>query len=192
MQAFDLEIGQQFCRVDAASQSVENSSPVGGTSAAAKWAPLTRSCHCGSPPRPALVLPAAWQPSRQVLQGVCPWGVTQGSKPDQQFGRTEGLRWAWGGREGQPSRGISATKGAGVCGSKQGVFGGLRVYSKTKVMKRDVMLRDEIVQKYKRKHRDACPAKSSFWQCNFFTKQLRGNNAFCKRDLPTCPAKWLM
>lgn len=43
MQAFDLEIGQQFCCVDAASQSIENSLPIAGTSAAKKWAPLGRS-----------------------------------------------------------------------------------------------------------------------------------------------------
>lgn len=143
MQAFDLEIGWQFCGVDAASQSIENSSPVAATSAAAKWAPLGRSCHAGGA-RPALVLPAAQQPSCWSLHWVCLWGVMQGSKPDERFGRAEGLCWVWGGRMGQPNRGISATRGAGVCGSKRGVFRVLWIYSKTEVTKPDVMLRDEI------------------------------------------------
>ena len=109
MQAFDLEIGQQFCRVDAASQSIENSLPIAGTSAAAKWAPLGRSCHGGGPPHPAVPLPAAWQPSWRFAPGglVCLWGITQGSKPSERFGMAEGLCWAWGGRKGQPSRGVS-------------------------------------------------------------------------------------
>lgn len=56
------------------------------------------------------------------------------------------------------------------------MFRVLWMYSKTKVTKLGVMLRGEIVQKYKRKHRDAYPAKSSFvLAMQGFTKLLKRN-----------------
>jgi len=188
-------------------QSVRNSLLVAGTSAAAQRVPLGRSClgggggggGDGGSPRPAQMLPAARQPYHWSLQGLGPEGIAQGNQPGERFGRAERPCWAWGGREGRPVGGSLTPKGAGDCGSKHGVFGALGMYSKTKAMKLDVMLRDEVVQKYTRKHRDARPAKCSFSGAVIFlfffflTEWLRGKKTtFCKRDLPMSPAKWLL
>lgn len=54
----------------------------------------------------------------------------------------------------------------------------LGMYSK--VTKPDVMLRDEIVED-KRKHRDACPAKSSSWQWHVFKMVKEEKTQFAKQ-----------
>lgn len=105
MQAFDLEIGQQFCCVDAASQSIENSLPIAGTSSAKKWAPLGRSF-------PAVVILLAQHGGLSVK-------LRAGQQTQWALWRAEGLCWAWGGRKGQHCPEISATDSG--CGSKQGV-----------------------------------------------------------------------
>lgn len=96
MQAFDLEIGQQFCCVDAASQSTENSSPI---SAAEKWAPLGRRF-----PAVVILLTQLW--CSLWLHVLCPrllpgsqWGIMQSSKPSEHFGGPRG--WTGRGESGR-------------------------------------------------------------------------------------------
>lgn len=104
--------------------------------------------------------------------GVSLWGIRQSSKLREHFGGVEELCCLWEGRKGQPGRGISATNGGGVCGSKQGMFRVLRMFSKAKVTKPDVMLRGEIVQKYRRKWGCLCSKELSL-AMRLFTKQLK-------------------
>lgn len=88
MQAFDLEIGQQFCCVDTASQSTENSLPLAGTSAAEKWAPLGRSF-----PAMVVLFTQHWCSPGSTPTGCSQgslWGIMHSSKPSEHFGGLRG------------------------------------------------------------------------------------------------------
>lgn len=106
MQAFDLEIRQQFCCVVAASQSTENSLPIAGTSTCREVGTSGKELPCcGNPPHPALVLPVPLHSPHWLLQGVSLWGLMQSSKPSEHFG---GLRGCAG--HGESGRGCSVRR----------------------------------------------------------------------------------
>lgn len=138
----------------------------GGSFVTACWKLLAHCWRlgCGKRGHPwdgaavGVVVPLIRQPSRWSLLWVC-------------LGDLAGLGGSagrWGGKKRQPRQGVSATKGDGVRGSKQGVFGVLGMCSETQSDETQCSAEGWNCSKVPKKTWGWLTSKELFFgQCNF-------------------------